>query len=743
MSWPISRRELLAAPLVQILPAAPARVDQWVKGVCRYCGTGCGLYAGVAGGKVVAVKGDAENHNAGFLCIKGALLPQILTAPDRLQFPLIRRNGRLVRASWEDAMALIASRFQQTLAQHGPGAVAFYGSGQALTEETYVANKLFKAGLRSNNVDGNPRLCMASAAAGYIGSFGKDEPMGCYEDIDFADVFFLIGSNAAEAHPILWQRILKRLETNKAARLIVVDPRRTRTTQRAHLALHCKPGMDLSLVNAMANVIVREGMADEDFLRQHVVFGAGTETGKSWDDYKTWLAQYTPENAARDSGCRAEDIVAAARWFGAPGRAAMSMWTMGLNQRSQGVWVNQLVHNLHLITGKIGLPGSTSFSLTGQPNACGGVRDGGGLSHLLPYGRLIANPQHRAEMEKLWGVAPGTIAAAPGLSTVDMFQALEAGKVKAVYVMTTNPGHSLPNVGRYRKAMERDDVFLAVAEAFHPTRTSELADVVLPAALWMEKEGIYGCTERRYQLIEKAVAPPGEARPDLEILCDLAQRLGHGNLIPFRNAAEVWEEILRCAQGTAYDFSGMTRERLRQAHGLLWPLPAAGHPGTKRRYVKGEDPLVGPGAPGRIRFYGRPDNRAVVWMRDQKPPAEVTDAQYPFSLTTGRVLEQWHTSTMTSKCKELRSARLEAVAEMHPADLKRLGLADGDKATITSRRGSLAFRVAESELATPGQVFIHMHDPDRLVNQITIDAVDPVSREPEYKICAVKVEKAR
>ena len=290
--------------------------------------------------------------------------------------------------------------------------------------------------------------------------------------------------------------------------------------------------------------------------------------------------------------------VQAARWFGEKGRTATSMWTMGVNQRTRGVWTNNLVHNLHLVTGKIGLPGSTPLSLTGQPNACGGVRDGGALSHLLPYGRAIANEKHRAEVERLWGVPAGTIRPEPGKPTMDLFQSLEQGELKVLYVMTTNPGQSLPNVDRYRRALEARKAFLVVAEAFHPTRTSELADVVLPAALWAEKEGVYGCTERRYQLLEQAVQPPGEARPDFRILCDLAARLGHGRLLPWRTPAEAWEEILSLSKGTPYDFRGMTRERLAAAHGLLWPLPSPGHPGTKRRYVKGEDPLIPPDVPG-------------------------------------------------------------------------------------------------------------------------------------------------
>jgi len=721
--------------------AAPGDVT-WTKSVCRYCGTGCGLFVGTRAGKVVSVQGDKQNHNAGFLCLKGFLLPQIMGAPDRLLHPLVRKNGKLVQASWEEAMSLVASRFKESAEKHGPDSVAFYGSGQGLTEETYAANKLFKAGLRTNNVDGNPRLCMASAVAGYVSTFGKDEPMGCYEDIDHADVFLLVGSNTSEAHPIIFRRIVKRKEQAKDVKVIVLDPRRTPTSRIADLHLTFVPGTDLAILNAMANVLFAEGLVDEAFMAQHVAFGEGAEVNKTLEAYKAFLADYTPEKAAAISGCRAEDIVTAARWFGAKGRRAMSLWCMGLNQRTKGVWANNQMHNLHLITGKIGLPGSTPFSLTGQPNACGGVRDGGALSHTLPYGRLVANEKHRAEMERLWDVPAGTLAPKPGLSTVDMFRALEEGKVKCLWVMCTNPGQSMPNVDRYRKALAKEDAFVVVTEAFHPTRTSELADVVLPAALWAEKEGVYGCGERRYQLLEQSVQPSGEARPDFQILCDLARRLGHEKLLPWKTPADAWKELQLLSKGTAYDFAGMTRERLKASHGLLWPLPTEGHAGTARRYVKGEDPLVPADAPDRILFYGRPDKKAVVWLRPHKAPEEVVDAEYPFWFTTGRVLEHWHTGTMTRNCKELRTANAEATAELHPDDARRLGVASGDVVRIASRRGSDRFKVRVVDTARAGLVFVHMHDPEHMCNRITIDAVDPVSRQPEFKICAVRVERA-
>ncbi len=727
---------------LDILAAEVSGDAQWVKSVCRYCGTGCGVLVGVQKGKVVAVKGDKDNHNNGLLCMKSMLLPQVVHTPDRLLYPLVRKDGKLQRASWDDAMALVAGKFQEVIEKHGPDAVAFYGSGQGLTEETYAANKLFKAGIRTNNVEGNPRLCMASAVAGYISTFGKDEPMGCYEDIDHANVFFLVGTNTAEAHPIIFQRISKRKRNNPNVKVIVLDPRRTATCRIADLHISFTPGTDLAILNAMANVLVKEGLIDEEFIKGNVAFGEGADANKNWDDYKAFLAAYTPEKAADIAGCRADDIVRAAKMFGDKNAATMSMWTMGLNQRIRGVWVNNLVHNLHLITGKIGKPGSTPFSLTGQPNACGGVRDGGALSHLLPYGRVIANEAHREQVEKIWGVPKGTVQSKPGLATVDMFRAFEEGKIKAMYVMCTNPGQSLPNLDRYRKAMgSRGDSFLVVSDAIHPTRTTELADVVLPAAFWSEKEGVFGCSERRYQLLAKAIEPQGEARPDFEILRDLARRLGHADLVNWNGLDDVWKELQLLSKGTPYDFTGMSRERLRASRGLIWPMPTETHPGTLRRYVKGEDPLVPGDWPHPVKFYGRPDNKAVVWLRPQQPPAEVIDAEYPFYYTTGRVIEHWHTGTMTRTCKELRQLNYESMAELHPDDAKKLKLKNGDRVRISSRRARESFRVKITDQSKPGLVYVHMHDQDHMCNKLTIDAVDAVSKQPEFKICAVKVEK--
>lgn len=747
----LTRRRFLevtaAASALAALGGAPtafaASPIHWTRAACRYCGTGCGVNVGVQDGKVCAIRGTHENHNAGFMCLKGLTLPQVVNSKQRLVHPLVRRGGRLEEATWDEALALVAARFGDTWRRHGPESVGFYGSGQSSTEETYVANKLFRAGLRTNNVDSNPRLCATSATAGYLSTYGQDSPMGCYEDFDHADVFLVVGSNPAEAHPILFRRMMRRKSHDPSTRIIVLDPRGTPTTRAADLHLSLTPGTDMLVLNAMAHVLVRDGLVDEEFLAQHVVFGEGDAVGRTFADYRASLTNSTPEAAAEAAGCRAEDIVKAARWFGARGRTALTLWCTGVNQRVGGAWTNNLIHNLHLITGKIGRPGSTPFGLTGQPNAAGGIRDGGVMSHQLPYGRLVEDAGHRAEMERLWKVPAGTLSPTPGPAATDLFAALEEGRLKALYVMCTNPGQTLPNVDRYRRAMRREGAFLVVADAFHPTRTTELADVVLPAALWVEKEGVYGCSERRYQLVDQAVQPPGGARPDLDILLDLGRRLGFGDLLPYGSAADVWEEILTICAGTTYDFAGMSRDRLHRTLGLQWPVPTKGHPGTKRRYVKGEDPLVPAEHPGRLQFYARPDGRAVVWIRPHVPPAETVDAAFPFYLTTGRDRDHWHTDTMTRNCAELRQAgRGEARAELHPQDANRIGVHHGDLVALRSRRGEETFRVAIEEDARPGTIFVTMHDPVRMCNRLTSEAMDPVSGQPELKVCAVQASPA-
>jgi len=738
----------LGSPLAfAAAPQGQQQVEKWVKGVCRYCGTGCGVLVGVTGGKAIMVKGDPNNHNEGLLCLKGALLAPVIYAPDRLTQPMIRRNGKkspLTPATWDEALNLTASKFKDALAKTGPESVGYYGSGQCLTEESYLANKIFKAGLKSNNVDGNPRLCMASAVGGYVGSFGKDEPFGSYSDMDAATCFFIVGSNTSECHPVLFKRIASRKQKDKSVKIIVADPRVTNTARIADQHLPLKPGTDLALLNGMAHVIIKEELDDNRFHGKYTLFKAmqdGKPVDKSFEDYRAFLEDYTPEKVAPITGLDPKQIIEAARTF-ANSASTMSLWCMGLNQRKWGVFANQLVHNLHLITGKIGKPGSTSFSLTGQPNACGGVRDTGALSQALPAGRLVAVPEHRAQVEKFWGVPEGTINPTPGLHAVAMFEALATGKLKALLILCTNPAQSMPNAKKYTAGLANENAFVACIEAFGDAETLKYADVVFPAAFWCEREGVYGCSERRYALVEKAVEPQGQARPSVNTLMELARRMGvDEKLIPYKDSADIWDEWRRMSVGTPYNFAGITRERLRKSSGILWPCPTEDHPGTKMRYVRGEDPLVPADHPDRIFFYGTPEKKAYVWMRPHKGAAEEPDADYPFVLTTGRVIDHWHTGTMTGKVPELKNAFPNAFVELAESDAKKFGVVNGDMVTLESRRGTMSLPAKVGEVCRPGLVFVPFFDSKKLINDLTNDAVDDISKEPEFKICAVKVRK--
>ena len=745
--------------LAKIMPQNGS--EKWVKSVCRFCGTGCGVLLGVKNGKFVALRGDPEHPTTkGLVCAKSLFLPKIVRAEDRLKHPMLRENGELKQVSWDRAMEVMADKFAGAIKEHGPDSVAFYGSGQAMSEESYLANRLFKGGIGTNNVEGNPRLCMASAVGGYVTTFGKDEPMGCYDDIEHAKIFFLVGSNTAECHPVIFDQILARKQGRRDIHVIVLDPRKSPIHGVADIYLNPKPGYDLAVFNAMAQVIISEKLYDQKFIDDNVQFKVvqdGKPVNVDLEGYAKWLEDFTPMKAQRISGVKAGLIEEAARLFAVG--PTTSFWTMGLNQRITGVWANNLMHNLHLITGQIGKPGMTPFSLTGQPNACGGVRDTGTLCHILPYGRSVGNAEHRQQIETLWGADAGTIPSEPGLNTIEMFKALGRDEIKAMLILTTNPGHTLPNATPHRDAMGKprpNKPFIAVIDAY-PTKTTELADLVLPAAMWSEKTGVFGMSERRYQLHPKIVEAPGEARSDFDVLLDLAGRLEQKGVVKqgyisakFKTTDDVWDEMRLASKETAYDFMGITRERLHKERGVRWPAPTEDHPGTARRFVKGEDPCLdsGPYADGsledgQIKFYGAPDFRAIVWMRPVKGPAEPTDDEYPIVLSTGRVLEHWHSGTMTMRAEELRRAYPEAFMEIHPKDARGLNVKSGDKVRITSRRGEAVVKARVVDMPQPGMVFVPFcwEDDESFINRVTIDAYDPISKQPEFKICAVKLAK--
>lgn len=715
-----------------IVDKGPTR--SWHKSVCRYCGTGCGVMVGMSNGKVTRIRGDLEAHNKGVICIKGSMLAELTQLKNRATKPKIKKNGQMVVASWEEAMTLITEKFKGAIDEHGADSVAYYGSGQLLIEESYTANKLFKAGFGTNNVDGNPRLCMASAAVGYTQTFGKDEPPGGYDDIDHAECFFLIGSNTYECHPPLWERIMIRKKSNPNVKIICVDPRKTITAQKSDIHLPVVPGTDMLLLNAMAYEFIRNEWYDPEFLLDHIKFSDGKNV-VTFEDYAKFLENYSPQKVAATLGLTPRQIEEVAYEF-ANSKATLSMWTMGINQRSQGVFLNNTLNSLHLLSQQICRPGASPLSLTGQSNACGGVRDTGSLSHILPNGRLVANEKHRNEVEDLWGVPKGTIAPKPGLDAVNLFRAMKDEHVKAAIIMCTNPAQSMPNLVPVKEGL--DKCFLVVADVFEDTETAKHADVFLPAALWVEKEGVYGQSERRYQLIEKLLDPPGEAKSDFNILVDFANRMGYGNLISFKTPEEAWDEYRKMSAASYYNFEGMTRERLKKERGLQWPCPTEDHPGTERRYIKG-DPFVKEGKD--VQFYGKPDNKAIIFLRPYIPSNEQLSKDFPVHLTTGRVVEQWHTGTMTDKIPSLSKGSGPGVFYLNPQDARDMGVKDGDEIEVSSGYGSISAKVIISETETKGVVFASFYDPKFMVNNIVADNYDPVSKEPEYKVTAVSVKK--
>ena len=782
----ITRREFLkrtaaaaAASYIGInLPAADrgqaqaADVDSWHRGTCRLCGAGCRVDLGVKNGKAVALKGVSDSRtNFGYLCMKGMLFYKIMGHPDRLKKPLYRASKKdpWKEITWDEALDIAAEKFAQAVKEYGNNSVAYYGSGQALTEETYIFQKVMRAGLQTNNVEGNPRLCMASAVGGYLTSFGADEPIGSYSNIEKATCFFIIGSNMAEAHPVIFRRVMRRkLDHKDEVKVINADPRVSPTSRIADLHLQFEPGTDLALLNAMAWVILDEKLYDEEFIKNYATFRVGKEKKEvSFEEYKKFLEDYTPEKAAQicKGNITAENIRKVARWF-AKSSATMSMWTMGINQRKRGVWANNMISNLHILTGQLCKPGADSFSLTGQPNACGGVREGGGLCHILPGHRLVKKEKLRRQVEEAWGVPAGRIPPKPGYHTMAMFKAVNEGKIKAIWINCTSPAQSLPNCDLYRKGMAREDCFMVVSDIF-PTKTTELANLILPTAFHFEKTGVYGCTERRSQLTRKAVNAPGEAMPEVWIVREWALRLSkklndpviEQCVAPFKGLEPdyelpkaIWDEYTqKLTKGRDNDLRGATYDVLAQMpDGVQWPAPTkefALKGGTDIKFVRGIDPMADSEAKDDkpLQFYGpaHPDKKLWIWLRPYKGPEEVPDSQYPFYLSTGRIIDHWHTSSMTGRIKELMRANPYAYVEVNPEDAKELGIKPGDMVLVESRRGKNVLPAKVYEGPVKGMVFVYWHDmdEDRMINRVTKDAFDPGSKEPEFKICACRIRK--
>ncbi|MFD0838168.1 bifunctional nitrate reductase/sulfite reductase flavoprotein subunit alpha [Williamsia serinedens] len=701
-----------------------------VRSVCGYCGVGCGIVLqpgvrddGTAG--VLSVVGDREHSaNRGRLCTKGATTADMLRASGRLTTALVRpdRDGPAQPASTSEAIRDTAARLRAIIDEHGPEAVGVYVSGQMTTEAQYLATKLVKGFLGTNAIESNSRLCMASAGTGYKQSLGADGPPGSYDDLDHADVFLVIGSNMADCHPILHLRMLDR--AREGAKVIVVDPRRTATADKADLHLQTRPGSDLWLLNGLLHLLVADGHVDEEFI------ASATE---GWDDLASSLDAYPPAVVAEQCGIDEADLRTAATWIG-EADDWMSLWTMGLNQSTHGTWNTNALCNLHLATGAICRTGSGPFSLTGQPNAMGG-REMGYMGPGLPGQRSVFDDDDRALVEDLWGVPRGTISTHVGGGTVDMFERMAAGEIRAAWIICTNPVASVANRSTVIEGLRRADL-VVVQDVYGDTETTEYADVVLPAAMWSETHGVMVNSERSVTLCRPASPPPGEALPDWRIIAEIADGLGFGEHFAYEDAEAVFDEIRRFHNPrTGWDLRGMSYASLADGP-VQWPCPPQ-EPDRRHpiRYL-GPDGGVPtfPTSSGRARFLARP---AV-------DPAEMPDDEHPFVLNTGRLPHQWHTMTKTGRVAKLQKLNPAPFVELHPEDARTLSVVDGDTVEIASRRGRSVLPAVVTDRVLPGSVFVPFHFADRFaadvaVNAVTNDAVDADSRQPEFKACAVRL----
>jgi assimilatory nitrate reductase catalytic subunit len=701
------------------------------RSTCCYCGTGCGVVIETDGARITGVAGDDDHPSSrGKLCTKGATL-HLTMAPaamaGRARYPERRetRDARRERVSWDEALDFVTQRFAETIAKHGPDSVAFYISGQLLTEDYYVFNKLAKGLIGTANVDTNSRLCMSSAVTGYTKTLGADAPPGCYEDIDHAGCLFIAGSNTAFAHPVLFRRIEEARARCPQLKIVVVDPRRTDTARFADLHLAILPGTDVALFHAMLHVMMWEKLVDERYIAAHT---------EGYEALRNVVRSWTPQAAAEICGVGADDIVTAARWFaGSP--ATLSLYCQGLNQSSSGTAKNAALINLHLATGQIGRAGAGPFSLTGQPNAMGG-REVGGLATSLVAHRDLGNASHRAEIEKLWGVE--RVPSAPGLTAVELFDAVKRGQVKIVWIACTNPAQSLPDLPNVRAALEAAEL-VVLQEAYANTETAPFADVLLPATSWGEKDGTVTNSERRISRVRAALPKPFEARHDWEIVCDFANRLdsrlrgNDGLLFPFTTPEEIWNEHRETTRGRDLDITGLSYAILDERGPQQWPFPQGAAGGTARLYADG--------------VFQTPSGRAQFFAEGYRPVAEPVDARYPLRLTTGRLRDHWHGLSRTGSVAALFGHVPEPRLGMNANDIARRGIRAGDLVRVESRRGALHVVVEEDEAVRSGQAYLPMHWGKRFlggrasegVNTITSPAFDPISKQPELKHAAVKV----
>ncbi len=706
-----------AASVVLAAPTGPASS----RTICCYCGTGCGIVIERDRRGSLSLRGDPDHPtNRGMLCSKGKTLLHVVAAREhRLLHPQVRleRALPLAQTSWKAALAHVAGTFSRIIAEHGPDAVGFYCSGQMLTEEYYLINKLVKGFLKTNNLDTNSRLCMSSAVAGYKQTLGADSPPISYDDIEQCDTFLVAGANPAWAHPILWRRVEARRQAHPEGRIIVVDPRRTASCAAADLHLQITPGTDVALHLGLARRIHELGGVDGDFVAVHV---------EGWAELQAAFAPYTLAHTAAVCGLSAEDIDQAASWL-VGGRRFLSLWTMGLNQSSVGVDKNTSLINLSLITGMIGKPGCGPFSLTGQPNAMGG-REVGGMANLASAHRDLADPAHRAEIARHWGV--DEVPAAPGLTAVEMFRALRSGRMKAVWIIATNPVESLPDAWEVEEGLKAAE--LVVVQDIHPTATSQFAHVVLPAATWLEKAGTMTNSERRISLLTPRIEPPGECLSDSEIVCRFAAIMGWQSSFAYAGAAEVFAEHAELTRGRDCDLSGLSHARLATAS-FQWPVPTPDHPGTPRLFVDGVFTTLS----GRARL-----KAPVFTLR-----TDALTPELPLILTTGRLRDQWHTMTKTGKVAKLRNHEPSPFCEIHPEDAQARGIGANDLVVVGNTRGEVQVRAEITASIKRGVVFLPMHWGRQLggergrTNNLTSPRFDPVSKEPDLKFSAVQVRR--
>jgi ferredoxin-nitrate reductase len=691
-----------------------------VRTQCPYCGVGCGLTVTASQKAIPKVTGDRSHPSSlGMVCVKGATVAESIDA-NRLTTPMIRDSldDNFRPCSWEEALDRIVSQMRSLIDSGEKESICLYGSGQFQTEDYYIAQKLIKGCLGINNFDANSRLCMSTAVSAYLHSFGADGPPCCYDDLEQTDLAFLIGTNTAECHPIIFNRLHKYLKRTPTAKLIVVDPRATKTAEAADLHLAIHPGTDIDLLNGIAHLLHRWGKLDRHFIDHHT---------RDFSLYKDIIAHYPPEIVATKCGIPVEDLEQAARYWAESSRV-LSLWSMGINQSSEGTAKARTLINLHLMTGNIGKPGAGPFSLTGQPNAMGG-REAGGLCHILPGYRSVTNPDHRTEVEAAWGLPTGRISPLPGRDAWSMITGLETGEVKFLWIAATNPAVSMPDLERTKAALQRSP-FTVYQDAYYPTETSAYAHVLLPAAQWGEKTGTMTNSERMVTLTSAFRPPVGQAKADWEIFAEVGRRLGFPEMFAFTTAAEVHREFVSLTRGRPCDMSAMSHDSLAQTP-LQWPCTDVADERTdKRLYTDKKFPT--------------PDGKAVFAAYHSRGLAEPADAEYPLVLTVGRLYGHWHTQTRTAHIEKIVKMHPAPFIEIHPKDAMKFGIEEGQGVEVRSRRGFARFPARVTKAIAPGCVFVPMHwgalwGENTEANCLTHSAACPISLEPELKACAVRL----